>query len=290
MFVTDESRMKGRWIVMIVISGGGPPQGAMALTDLERAIYREMDASPTKFTYPSWDAFFFELRLRASIITAAEDLERSDVSFASFKKSRCNEAYWTRKDNGGFLLNPDVRSSEAVRDIYLNGKKYAFECATAIIIVLYKGVLDVIGDALFDKLFANLYLYSWNYDRDLRLVTQFNGAEAFGGDVQYFKNPDVNPEWIEWQGENVVRLAPDLYYGHGIGITTGERIIAKLNRLRIEGSTVSAYLMDEVTHPDFAYLYKLTTTGEPPASRPTSALAGPGQVVAAIGGRTGIYF
>lgn len=271
---------------MIVITNGTPDLAS--LNDAERMVYQEKDRSSRTYTYDSWNSLLFELQVRAAIMEAAMAMNNSEVSFSSFKKSRCNEQYWERKENGAFLQRKDVRSSEAIRDIFQNGSLYAFECATAIIILLYKAVLDVIGDQKFDVLFNNLYLYSWNYDHDLRLITLHHGAEAFGGDIQYFKNPDVNPEWIEWQGENVIKMGAGLYYGHGMGIKTASEIINKLNRVRIQGSTVSAYLMDEVTFPDFAYLQKIVT-GSNPAALPASSLSTIptifGQAVATIGGR-----
>ncbi|WP_028549130.1 protein-glutamine gamma-glutamyltransferase [Paenibacillus sp. UNC451MF] len=277
---------------MIVINGSSAPPDLSSLTEAERMVYREKDRSTRTYNYDSWNSLLFELRVRAAIIEAAVAMNSSEVSFASFKKSRCNEIFWERKENGAFLQRKNVRSSEAIRDIFENGSLYAFECATAIIILLYKAVLDIIGDEKFDKLFNNLYLYSWNYDHDLRLITLHHGAEAFGGDIQYFKNPDVNPEWIEWQGENAIKMGAGLYYGHGIGIKTGDEIIEKLNKVRIEGSTVSAYLMDEVTFPDFAYLEKMVTNGNPEGPPVSSISTIPtvlGQVVATIGGRTNVY-
>lgn len=275
---------------MLIIPNITSPPSTASLTEQEKLIYNEKALSPRTYEYDSWDALAFELKVRAAIIDASKQLDSSEASFSSFKKSRCNESMWERQDNGAFLLRKGVRPSIAVRDIFLNGDAYAFECATAIIIVLYKAVLDVIGEAKFDTLFANLYLYSWNYDRDLKLITDHTGAESFGGDVLYFKNPDVNPEWIEWQGENAVKLGPNVYFGHGIGIASGERIIEKLNKLRKPGATQSAYLMDDVTHPDFAYLHKIATSGDPAHLLSSSrAKARAVRVVAMIGGRTEIY-
>ncbi len=136
----------------------------------------------------------------------------------------------------------------------MNGYKYAFECSTAIVIVLYKAVLDSIEEHEFNRLFADLLLYDWHYDDDLRLIQEQGSAGAYSGDILYFKNPDVNPETPEWQGENVVKMGKDLYYGHGIGIQSAQGMIAKLNRHRKPGSHTPAYLTDLVIYPDFLYL------------------------------------
>jgi len=75
----------------------------------------------------------------------------------------------------------------------------------------------------------------------------------------YFRNPDHAPSKPEWQGENAVKLEEDLFYGHGIGITTAEIIIDSLNEERVPGSNISAFLTNESIHPDFNYLQRLST-------------------------------
>jgi protein-glutamine gamma-glutamyltransferase len=197
----------------------------------------------------------FESNLRSNIVEAARDLSKGGTRFATFRTSFCNKQYWHLTNEGGFLLRNEVPPSVGIRDIFLNGPKYGFECATSIIIVLYKGVLDTIGDTEFDRLFPNLLLHSWYTDSDLGLTQDDAGSQyARPGDVLYFKNPEVNPDKMEWQGENVVKMGEDLYYGHGVGIKPATGIIAALNKNRVPGATVSAYLLDQVTYPDYTYL------------------------------------
>ncbi|KAA8786977.1 protein-glutamine gamma-glutamyltransferase, partial [Paenibacillus amylolyticus] len=170
-----------------------------------------------------------------------------------------------------------------IRDIWRNGRLYAFECATATVIVLYGGVLGSIREDAFNSLFRNLLLFDWHYDSDLRL-TEKNGKElALPGDVLYFKNPDVSPETPEWQGENTIMLRENLYYGHGIGIASGQEIIRTLNHFRFPGSMTSAYLMDMVIYPDFLYLsrYAKNAAGSNPDVT-TPVL--PGQMYVRVGG------
>src|SRR5690606_11785293 len=95
--------------------------------------------------------------------------------------------------------------SDAIRDIFANGHLYGFECATAMIIVLYKAALDSIGEAAYNRLFANTYLYHWNVDRDLGLTT-LPESRFIPGDILYFDNPEVDPSMPQWQGENVVYM------------------------------------------------------------------------------------
>ncbi|MGO4548404.1 protein-glutamine gamma-glutamyltransferase [Paenibacillus sp. 2TAB23] len=244
---------------MILIAGNQMfSMNPLTLTELERKILQDKRQSQVVYHYPSVDALEFELKTRTHIVEAAKALYASGVSFATFAGSKCNEQYWTRTENGGFQLKGGVLPSVGINDIFENGHLYGFECAGAIIIILYKAVLDTVGDAVFNAYFKNLFLRDWQYDRDLSLITAYNKNEAYPGDVLYFKNPEHDPETPEWQGENVVMLDENLYFGHGIGIETGQDIIQALNRMRKENSTISAYLQDLVVYPDFEYLRGLS--------------------------------
>lgn len=246
---------------MIVITGVDVEQiNTLQLTDLEREIVNQKKNSEIVYRYVSLEALEFELKTRTAIIDAAKALKASDATFAVFKNSRCNNQFWSRTDNGGFRLNSGVRPSVGIKDIFENGQLYAFECATAMVITLYKATLTVLKKDVFDVYFQDLYLRDWNYDSDLQLKIIEHKNEVIPGDIVYFKNPDHNPATPEWQGENAVYLGNGLYYGHGMGIKPAEGSIASLNKRRIPGSTTSAYLSDEVVHPDFEYLRKLSTS------------------------------
>jgi protein-glutamine gamma-glutamyltransferase len=245
---------------VILIGGQESALEAGTWSSLWQKIYISQKNSPSKFRYLSPNHLQFELKLRTAIVDAAKALNRSGVQFETFEDSHCNPRYWNLNSKGGFELREDVTPAEGIRDIFVNGPLYGFECATAMVIVLYKGVLDSIQEQDFNRLFAGLLLYDWHYDSDLRLIEKF-GVESFPGDVRYFKNPQVNPEHMEWQGENTIKIEEDLYYGHGIGIVPSRAIIRELNRKRIPGSTVSAYLTDQVIHPDFLYLSQFEAGG-----------------------------
>ncbi|MCY9761064.1 protein-glutamine gamma-glutamyltransferase [Paenibacillus alvei] len=243
---------------MIEIAGVNTGQlAALGLTELERSVLTAKQKSPVVYSYNSLDDLKFELKMRSNIVKAAKALHNSGADFAGFDDSRCNKRYWIRTDRGGFQLRSGVMPSTAINDIFHNGDQYAFECATAIVIVLYKAVIDTLGEAVFNRYFQDLLLWDWNYDRNLRLVSNPNLAEAYVGDILYFKNPDYNPRTPEWQGENVVKLGNDLYYGHGIGITSSQGMITALNKARKPGSKISAYLSNEVVNPDFDALRQL---------------------------------
>ncbi|MDF2726270.1 MAG: protein-glutamine gamma-glutamyltransferase, partial [Paenibacillus sp.] len=235
--------------MIIVQQGSVDPSG---LSGTERDVYDQKMASSENFYYRTADELLFELKLRAAIVKAARDLQASGPAFASFSKSRANPRYWDRTEEGGFRLKPNVSPSDAIRDIYSNSSAYGFECATAIIIVLYKAVLETIGDDLFDQLFGNLYLYSWEHDTDMPITTVKGNHPSFPGDILYYSNPDHDPSKPQWQGENVVKLPGNKLYGHGIGITNEEGIIRELNANRKRGSRKSAYLLDQVTSPNYS--------------------------------------
>jgi len=279
---------------VIYIQGAEAPPFIPGVTGVELNIYARKRSSRTPFHYASMEALRFELQARSAIIASARALGASGAAFEVFELSRCNERYWSLTNNGGFELRYGVSPSAAVEDIYVNGPLYAFECATAIIIILYKAVLDMIGREAFDRSFGRLYLYSWNHDADLRLITVKDQGEAFPGDVQYFKNPQVDPRQMQYQGENVIVMPEGGYFGHGIGVTSGSSIINRLNRHRVLFATQSAYLLNEATYPDFDYLQVLAgqTAGQQPGAAAGlaeegwgAAPAGPYPVRARIGQR-----
>ncbi|WP_199615495.1 protein-glutamine gamma-glutamyltransferase [Paenibacillus alkalitolerans] len=223
------------------------------VTRLQQAIFRGLLSRPETFSYPSGRELNFELRMRERTLEAARALNASGAAFASFARTRANPEYWTVEPNGAIRLRPDRSPAAAIRDIFINGPLYAFECATAVVIVLYKAVLDTIGEAAYNRLFGNTYLFHWNVDRDLGLRT-LPAARFIPGDVVYFDNPEVDPRTPEWQGENAIYMGNDMYYGHGIGIRTPEQIIAALNNKRRPGATISAYLTEQVTRPNYVLL------------------------------------
>ena len=247
---------------MIRVWGMAVPPSPSVFSGMERTIYSLKAASPVVYSYGSLSELRFELAFRGRTIEAARALYASGVRFATYSNTRGNEAYWIVTPRGGLQLRTDVSPSAAIRDIFANGLMYAFECAAAMVVVLYRAALDMIGERKFDTYFRNLLLWDWNYDSDLWLITLNTRGEAYPGDIVYFKNPDVSDKTPWWQGENAVKLDADEYYGHGIGIRSAEDIIAVLNKYRKPGSVRSAYLLDQTTHPDYKYLYRLATGRE----------------------------
>jgi len=198
----------------------------------------------------------FEIALRKSIVDGAVALHKSGLRFAKFRDSFCNQTYWRRTQDGGFLLREGVSPSDAITDIFRNGNKYGIECSTAIMIIYYGALLEVYGKDLFDKTFSRIYLMNWKIQEQLlrEVGLSIRGQEALYGDRQYFANPDVSTRTPEWQGENVIVLPNSLYYGHGTGIKSADQIIGKLNLTRRWDARRSAYLMDVVARPNFKKL------------------------------------
>ena len=214
----------------------------------EWEIVERMHTNTTIYEYSSIAQLDFEVKLRDKITQAATLLYHSGLRFSVFRKSECNTRYWDRTEEGGFRKHNQASSFDAIDDIYQNGRKYATECATAIIILYYKAIAELFGSALFDKVFNSIYLMNWKeLDENLGIRTHRLVPEPLPGDCLYFKNPEVNPLTAHWQGENAIYFGGDKYYGHGIGLTSAQGIIDKLNQNRKSGATQSAYLLNSAT-------------------------------------------
>ncbi|MEW8993332.1 protein-glutamine gamma-glutamyltransferase [Clostridium sp.] len=237
---------------MIIISGnivtGDKIVAEYPPNSLERKIAEQLASSKDVYSYDSLNQLNFDIKLRVNIVRAARELDRSDMSFTTFRKSKCNVDYWRRTDEGGFLLKEDINPSDAIKDIFINSSEYGTECATAIVIIYYKALVNILPEELFNEMFPRIYLLDWQYiSRNLYIEQYGNVTEFFPGDCQYFKNPDVNPATPEWQGENVINLGNGTYFGHGIGIESANGIIKALNENRKGGATESAFLTDYAT-------------------------------------------
>lgn len=252
---------------MILISGA--PADIVALKEqyaensTERRVLDILSESGQRHAYGSLGQLKFELELRREIVTASKRLYRSRLDFAVFRESRCNPEFWERTQNGGFRLKNGVKASSGIGDIFANGQKYATECATAMIIVYYKALLDVYSAELFDATFPGIYLMNWHaLDRLLRETGAMKKVgDYLPGDRRYVANPDVSPLTPEWQGENLIDLDGRLYYGHGIGIVTIDTVISALNQNRRPDAESSAYLMEEAGRPDFKKLFEVVPRG-----------------------------
>jgi len=229
------------------------------LNSPERQIVTQMAFSNEVYQYSYLNQLNFELKFRINIIDCAKEMYKSDISFKTFEKSTCNSDYWTRTEVGGFLLKEGIKSSEGIKDIYENGDKYGTECSTALTIIYYKALLNILPIGLFNDIFPKLHLLNWHYIDPILSDISFlhKKKDYLPGDRRYYKNPDASPLKPEWSGENVIDLGDGTYFGHGIGIKIESQIIYVLNKHRKENATVSAYLLDTVARPDFKYIANL---------------------------------
>jgi protein-glutamine gamma-glutamyltransferase len=214
----------------------------------QKTVLNFMEKYNGNFHYHNFEQLKFELQFRSNTMNAARQLDKSGGHFTTFEYAFCNRTYWDRLSNGGFLLKPMVSPSVAILDTIKNGKLYAYDCSTAIAIVLYLAALYSIGSERFDYLFDRLYLMDWKFDEDLQMI-QLYGDNYLPGDVLHFNNPDFNPREPHWRAENVIFFGNDQYYGHGIGIRNASTIIDFLNNKRKPNPQYSAYLMRLITRP-----------------------------------------
>lgn len=69
---------------------------------VKRLILQILSNSTKVYSYPVAEELIFELNLRSAIVQSALDLNASRMKFATFAQSKCNEAYWSRTQEGGF--------------------------------------------------------------------------------------------------------------------------------------------------------------------------------------------
>ncbi len=224
----------------------------------ERAILQKMQKAGVQYSYPSINALMFELKTRKNIVESAIDMNDGEARFTTFEYARCNTEYWNLTEAGGFRLKNNVQPSTAIRDIYTNSSQYAFDCATACVIIFYYAILNSVGDRVFNRLFQELYLYSWHTDPDLGLNT-FYGDHFLPGDVIYINNPEFSKKTPWFRGINAVVLDDNTLFGHGFEPWTAEQMIQFLNENRKPDSNQSAYVTNLVSRPSFNHLFQSTS-------------------------------
>jgi len=205
-----------------------------------------------------------DIVFRQRVVEAAHGLAAGGAQFsASHTSDKVNKSLWTMGYGGKiqvrkFLPNDQIgKPSVALRDIFENGHDYAFECATAMMVIYHKAILDHLGDEKFDQLFSEprmLSFFRWSVeDDDYTAVKSLVEDDKIikqapkPGAHYYFINPEASPENSAFGGENVLYLGDGLYYAHGIVgdsgsyIVTEDEIMATLSALRAPGSTVKPH-------------------------------------------------
>ncbi|TNE51185.1 MAG: hypothetical protein EP343_03600 [Deltaproteobacteria bacterium] len=196
----------------------------------------------------------------AAMVDAAGEMAKAKHKFGDLE---ANPVVWeVDEDNPNTMyLNSEFEPSVALMDIFNNPELYSFECATAMVILRYRAMLEMIGEDDFNRICGDLRIGVWDQEDDAAAIWEVTGKSAKGedvdmteetqkevlpGDYAYFKNWDVSEAAFKggWQGENVIYLGKGKYYGHPFGITEGTKIIDYLNKHRKTGSTRSASLLD----------------------------------------------
>lgn len=203
-----------------------------------------------------------KVRIGGAMVDAAYAMNKAQHEFGDLK---VNSKLWRAEGTelGIMHLRAGAKPADALRDIFAQPEKYQFECATAICVIRYKAILDLIGEKDFNRIMGDLKIGPWEQENDAAKAWSVRGKAQDGskiaasekdvkadlkpGDYTYFKNWSVSLSgWSGgWQGENVIYLGGGKYYGHPFGVTTGQAIVDHLNTNRQNrGNVKSASLMD----------------------------------------------
>ncbi|MHC4831130.1 MAG: peptidoglycan-binding protein [Planctomycetota bacterium] len=181
-----------------------------------------------------------DLKIQKCMVEACEAMDAAGHEFALIKDHYANEDFFTMERGGVFKLKPGTNPSDAIDDIFANPDEYGFECATAMVIVYYKAMKDMIGDKDFDAIMGDLKIGPWVNERDLDSIQSVSGSgqtESDGthkpkpGEYRYIRNWDVSKKGkaAGWQGENVIYMGNGKYYGHPFGEASADAIVSHLN-------------------------------------------------------------
>jgi hypothetical protein len=226
----------------------------------------------------------FDLLLRRNITNGARVLSQlpsakfsfvsTDVSEVELLASVDGSSYWSEVITYNNVLDvyqqgiayngPDAAG--AVDEVYSGVAAFGTECYGAIVLVLYKAVLDTFeeseavagtGRSAFNSMFGSIVIHAAE-----STLPPLATSDPFGdgwelwlddqyGDWRYFKNPHYHPRTSWWQGENAVQLSDEdntdaaPFYGHPVGVLGKKAIIDLLNENRKEDATEIADLTDK---------------------------------------------
>ena len=199
-----------------------------------------------------------EIAFRAHVVNAAKALAAGGAAFAGASDGdKVNKDLWTMGFGGRIQVRkfmPDGsigKPAEALRDMFSNGRAYGFECATAMMVIYHKAILDHVGDEAFNKMFSEprqLAFFRWSIeDTDVLDVKKLvhKPMPLQPGTHYYYSNPDASPENSAFGGENVLYLGQGEFYAHGIVGSSGSYIVSEkdivdtLSSLRRTGATTA---------------------------------------------------
>ncbi|MFC1610811.1 hypothetical protein ACFL6C_07625 [Myxococcota bacterium] len=188
------------------------------------------------------------VRIGAAVVSACRALARASPRFGVSHSHQFSSRFWlpvAESGCGAFEIRPGVLPSEAIRDIQVHPKRYRFDCGTAIVVVFYTAMLELLGEKTFNRVCANLEVGPWWLGPNLaehlhgsgdisRAATPQSRRELRPGDHVRFCNWDVSAAGRRggWSGENAIYLGNGLYYGHPFGICNEKTIVDHLNAHR----------------------------------------------------------
>jgi hypothetical protein len=162
------------------------------------------------------------------------------LEFSLLPQTHFDDRYF-RPDGRSVILRAGVRASQALDALYRDAEAYGMAGATAISVIHYQAIRwayhHVTGsDELFDRQFRDMRIgqLGMGTENDLRAARENVGGEIQIGDHGYFSTPDVDPvaRLGGWNGENVIHLGGDAYFGHPFGISDARTIVSHLEAVR----------------------------------------------------------
>jgi len=205
------------------------------------------------------DKEFREVQIRTHTTEGAKILDQAKqagrgMGFANdLRKTQANPQFWNVDQNGRMSVRAGVSPSDAIDDVFNNPNAYTVDCATASHVVGLRAIKNTIGAEDFNRTHQGLNIYGWDAKRlgaggNMQSISKVTGSQnerARGGlragDVGYFKNPDNIS--TEWQGENVISLGGDKYWGHPGGTKSSQGWVDWINQnARTPYATREAFL------------------------------------------------
>ena len=205
------------------------------------------------------DKEFREVQIRTHTVEGAKILDQAKqagrgLGFANdLRKTQANPQFWNVDQQGRMSLRQGVSPADAVDDVFNNPNAYTLDCAAASHVVGLRAIKNTIGAEDFNRTHDGLSIYGWQAERrgpggNMQTISKVTGNQndrAQGGlkagDVGYFKNPDNIS--TEWQGENVISLGGDQYWGHPGGTKSSQGWVNWMNQnARTPYATREAFL------------------------------------------------
>ena len=194
------------------------------------------------------------VRIGVAIVNVCRAMARAEDKFGTASCLICSPVYWgVSWDPEYHDVNPAVRPSEAVNDIFEHPSQYSFGSADAVTFVYVKAILDLIGPKDFDRVADGLQMgptvLSAFFENNVTdtgsgdcAAVQGRRAQFKPGDVAYFYNANADNEARRTRGaaQHAVYLGGDQWYAHPLGIVREKAIIDYLNRSTIAGASKEA--------------------------------------------------